>query len=189
LSTTIKILFLGRENSLIPKFLKSIGLNIHYSEIAVYDLSKYDLILSFGYRHIITPTVLATAKHQPINLHISLLPYNRGAHPNFWSHYDGTPSGVSIHLMDDGIDTGPILLQKQISFSLDQKTFRQRYNHLVDSVEKLFISNLSKILNFEIEAIQQIGIGSFHLKSDLPANFKGWDSDIEEEIKRLKKCI
>lgn len=189
MSTSTKILFLGKENSLVLKYFKYIGLNVHHSELAVNDLSKYDFVLSFGYRHIITPSVLATAKNQPINLHISLLPYNRGAHPNFWSHYDGTPSGVSIHLMDYGIDTGPILLQKQISFNLDQKTFRQRYNHLVDSVEKLFISNFSKILNFEIKAMQQSGIGSFHLKSDLPANFKGWDSDIEEEINRLKKFI
>ena len=49
-----------------------------------------------------------------VNLHISYLPWNRGAHPNFWSFFDATPTGVSIHLIDKGIDTGPIIVQKKV---------------------------------------------------------------------------
>ena len=47
-----------------------------------------------------------------INLHISYLPYNRGSYPNYWSFKENTPNGVSIHHIDDGIDTGPVLVQK-----------------------------------------------------------------------------
>ena len=40
----------------------------------------------------------------------------QGAHPNFWSFYDNTPSGVTIHLIDAGIDTGDVLYQKKLIF-------------------------------------------------------------------------
>ena len=62
--------------------------------------------------------LLKNSKNNIINLHISYLPYNRGAHPNFWSFVENTPSGVSIHQVDSGIDTGKIVIQKQINFNL-----------------------------------------------------------------------
>src|ERR1700694_5912727 len=43
-----------------------------------------------------------------INLHTALLPYNRGAHPNVWSIAEGTPAGVTLHYIDEGVDTGDI---------------------------------------------------------------------------------
>ena len=72
-----------------------------------------DLIVSFGYRHILRSDFINKCGCPIANLHISYLPFNRGAHPNFWSFYDDTPSGVSIYLIDEGIDTGPILFQKK----------------------------------------------------------------------------
>lgn len=87
-----------------------------------------------------------------INLHISYLPGNRGAHPNFWSFYDETPSRVSIHLIDTGIDTGPILFQKYVDFNQDEKAFSQTYKKLVIEIEKLFIENIQK----EIARLKQL---------------------------------
>ena len=49
---------------------------------------------------------------------MSYLPFNRGAHPNFWSFVDNTPSGVSIVEIDKGIDTGPVIYKKKIKFDL-----------------------------------------------------------------------
>jgi methionyl-tRNA formyltransferase len=184
-----KVLFLSDRNYSIRRFLLEAGLDADYSTQPVTDLSKYDLVLSFGYRHLIPQSVLETAKRDPLNLHISLLPYNRGAHPNFWAHYDDTPSGVSIHLIDSGIDTGKIVFQKRVLFLPTQKTFRQRYNFLILSIENLFMSNFLKIINNDFETFDQDGAGTFHLKSDLPAMFKGWDSVVELEIKRLKSLL
>jgi methionyl-tRNA formyltransferase len=184
-----KVLFLSDRNYSIRRFLLEAGLDADYSTQPVTDLSKYDLVLSFGYRHLIPQSVLETAKRDPLNLHISLLPYNRGAHPNFWAHYDDTPSGVSIHLIDSGVDTGKIVFQKRVIFLPTQITFRQRYNFLIFSIENLFISNFLKIINNDFETFEQKGAGTFHLKSDLPAAFKGWDSVVEEEIKRLKSLL
>jgi methionyl-tRNA formyltransferase len=50
-----------------------------------------------------------------LNVHPSLLPDNRGPDPLFWTFRRGDAfTGVTIHLMDAGLDTGPILLQKRL---------------------------------------------------------------------------
>jgi len=49
-----------------------------------------------------------------INTHPSYLPFNRGKYPYYWSIVEGTPFGVTIHLVERGIDTGPILWQEEI---------------------------------------------------------------------------
>ncbi|HEY4184092.1 MAG TPA: formyltransferase family protein [Polyangia bacterium] len=49
-----------------------------------------------------------------VNLHPSLLPYNRGQYPNVWSILDGTPAGVTFHYIDPGVDTGDIIAQRQV---------------------------------------------------------------------------
>ena len=49
-----------------------------------------------------------------VNLHKAYLPYNKGAHPNFWSFAENTPSGITIHVIDSGIDTGNIIYRKFI---------------------------------------------------------------------------
>ena len=66
-------------------------------------------------------------------MHISYLPYNRGFYLNFWSFIDNTKKGVTIHYIDEGIDTGDIIFQKEV-FS-NEKT----YNKLKQEIEDFFI--------------------------------------------------
>src|SRR5579859_2215476 len=50
-----------------------------------------------------------------LNVHPSLLPANRGPEPLFWTFREGSQlTGVTIHLMDEGMDTGPIVAQEVI---------------------------------------------------------------------------
>lgn len=49
-----------------------------------------------------------------VNLHPSLLPYNRGQYPNVWSILDGTPAGVTFHYIDAGVDTGDVIAQRPV---------------------------------------------------------------------------
>ena len=112
-----KILFLGydRNKTKIIDQLINANCEVHHSK-GVIQKVDYDLIISFGYCKIINRSILDRIKCPIINLHISYLPFNRGAHPNFWSFFDNTPSGVTIHLIDEGIDTGPIIYQKIVKF-------------------------------------------------------------------------
>lgn len=56
-----------------------------------------------------------------INIHTGWTPYYRGAHGGFWALYndDLNHCGVTIHVIDRGIDTGGILLQKHVALSPD----------------------------------------------------------------------
>ena len=123
------ILFLGYSESETPivSFLKDYGYEVEVFNGKVSDLSEFELVVSFGYKHILTKATLSTANRDPINLHTSFLPFNRGMHPNFWSHYENTPSGVTIHHIDSGIDTGDIIVQKRVNFSSSETTFRQTW--------------------------------------------------------------
>ena len=97
--------------------------------------NKIDFIVSYGYRHILRSAHLQSVNYNAINLHISFLPWNRGAHPNVWSIVEDTPKGVTIHEIDTGIDTGNILAQRRVEFS-DHTTLRESFcilhEHLVD---------------------------------------------------------
>src|SRR3990167_15961 len=50
-----------------------------------------------------------------INFHPGLLPYNRGMYPHIWPLIDGSLAGVTIHYIDDGIDTGDIIAQQLVT--------------------------------------------------------------------------
>ena len=66
---------------------------------------------------IIPTTALGTARRGFLNLHPSLLPAYRGPHPLFWQFRAGeTRTGVTLHWIDAGIDTGDIAAQRRIHF-------------------------------------------------------------------------
>lgn len=94
---------------------------------------------------------------QIFNLHISLLPYNRGASPNFFSFIENTPKGVTIHQIDEGLDTGPILAQKELFFDESKETFASGYEKLILEIQMLFKENWSSISdkNYQLYAQTQ----------------------------------
>ena len=126
--TNYKLLFLGynKSKTTLINFLKKEKILVtHLSrQITLKDLKDIDLVISFGYKKILNKALLKKLKRPAINLHISYLPYNRGAHPNFWSFIDNTPKGVSIHEIDSGIDTGKIIFRQKIKINPYKKTFQ-----------------------------------------------------------------
>tara|TARA_B100001287_G_C22655258_1_gene517338 strand:- start:397 stop:978 length:582 start_codon:yes stop_codon:yes gene_type:complete len=181
------ILFLGydkSENSLM-EFLTERGHEVLHSKKKINSIENFDLVVSYGYRYIIPKKVLSSST-PIINLHMSFLPFNRGAHPNFWSHFDNTPSGVTIHLIDEGIDTGDCLFQKKVFINKEKMTFLSSYLLLKEEIEDLFKKNYESIINLDFKPKKYSSVGTFHLKKDLPKNFAGWNEIISEEINRLK---
>ncbi len=190
-----KILFLGysnKETAIIDKLKENKKFQIFNTKnkIKLKDLNNINLVISFGYRHIIDKEILKKKKNI-INLHISYLPYNRGAHPNFWSFAENTPSGVSINKIDNGIDTGNIIYQKLIDFELNKNkkilTFRKTYSTLISEIENLFIVNTKNILSGEYEDFKQIGDGTFHNSNQLPVILKSWNQNIFKTIIKYQK--
>lgn len=73
-----------------------------------------DVAVSVFFGYILQPSFLSLFPRGVVNLHPAYLPYNRGAYPNVWSIVDGTPAGATLHLVDAGVDTGPVLAQAEI---------------------------------------------------------------------------
>ena len=115
---------------------------------------------------------------------MSYLPYNRGAHPNFWSFYENSPKGVSIHLISKRVDKGNLILRKKVSFkNLEKQTFKSTYNILFKKLESLFIKNFPKIISKRYKEIKITSKGSFHKKKDLPITIVNWDMNIKKYLK------
>jgi methionyl-tRNA formyltransferase len=81
------------------------------------------LFVVAAYGKILRPDVLDIPSHGTLNVHASLLPAYRGASPITAAILDGVPvTGVSIMLMDIGLDTGPVLAQDAIPIPPDATT-------------------------------------------------------------------
>ena len=148
----------------------------------------FDWLISYGYRHVIPQKVLDLFPGRAINLHIGLLPWNRGADPNLWSWAEDTPKGVTIHQMDAGIDTGPILFQTEMNIGWEELAFesgtlRSTYEDLQATIQAAFRVTWWKIKNGSLRARRQPSGGSYHAKADLAKvqhllDPLGWDTPV-----------
>lgn len=188
-STRVLFLGYGSDDTQIVSHLERMGFEVHHfqekDEIPL-DLSGFTLLVSFGYRHLLRPSQLSQINGPSINLHMSLLPWNRGAHPIFWSFMENTPLGVSIHEIDQSLDTGAIIVQQEIRLDPAVETFQSAYYKCKEVMETLFMKNIAQILDGSLDSVTQQGQGSYHRTSELPTNFGGWDRNILEEINRLR---
>jgi methionyl-tRNA formyltransferase len=98
----------------VPLF--AVGDLKHQSVAAEIERLEPDLIAVSCFPARLPRKLLAIPRFGGLNVHPSLLPRGRGADPIFWTFRNGDrESGVTIHLMDDGFDTGPILLQESVN--------------------------------------------------------------------------
>ena len=80
-----------------------------------------DVIVVAAYGRILPPELLTIPRHGCLNVHASLLPALRGASPIQWAIVEGhQESGVSIMLMDEGLDTGPVLSRRATAIAPDE---------------------------------------------------------------------
>ena len=104
-----------------------------------------------------------------INMHISLLPWNRGFSPNIWSFIDDTPKGVTIHMLSADLDEGDILFQEEAFFDSEVETFQSTHTKLNEMIVRLFRKNWDMIISGEYKQYRkkQVGTGSYHTIADL----------------------
>jgi len=80
-----------------------------------------DVMVVVAFGQIIPLSILKMPKYGCVNIHGSLLPKYRGAAPIQWAVLDGEKeTGITTILMDEGIDTGDILLKKTIKIDADE---------------------------------------------------------------------
>ncbi|WP_221274544.1 formyltransferase family protein [Thaumasiovibrio subtropicus] len=97
--------------------------------------NNIDIIVCFGYPNIIPKKIIKSVTC--INIHGGILPFNRGPNPHLWAWVNGLKHGVSIHYIDDGVDTGDIIETSDILFDSNE-TLKSSFDKLIDECENLF---------------------------------------------------
>lgn len=161
------------------KFREAEGLNL-ISEI------NPDYIICVHFPYIVSREVLSLPKIGVINLHPALLPFNKGWHTPSWAILDNTPYGATLHFMDEGVDTGDILHQKEVKISVDdtahtlyQKVLKVEYDVFTEYWPKIITNKINrqkqnktagtahKPADLLTKEIQQISLNSTILAKDL----------------------
>jgi len=189
----MNVLVLGKIPSPLTPILKENGCRIieYDAQVDIEFLRKHsvDFVVSYGYRHVVRKFILDYLREKVINLHISLLPLNRGADPNLWSFLEDTPKGVTIHYMDEGLDTGDIIAQKEVFFESEGETLATTYEKLNEEIAGVFAQHWPFIMRGDAKGQAQPQGGSFHRMKD-KEEFeyllleKGWNTPARELIGR-----
>lgn len=95
-----------------------------------------DFIITVYWSFLILPEFFKLAK-STVNFHPAMLPINRGWYPHVHSFLDGSPTGVTLHQIDETADTGLIWAQKLVPIR-DTDTAFEIYNRLQDEIIQLF---------------------------------------------------
>jgi methionyl-tRNA formyltransferase len=126
-----------------------------------------DIGVSVYFGYMLTGEFIRKFTHGVINLHPSYLPYNRGAYPNVWPIIEGTPAGVSLHFMDEGVDTGDLIAQREIPL-LPTDTGATLHRRLEEESVRLFTETWPSIAALEVPRIPQCPkAGSFRKIKDV----------------------
>ncbi len=139
-----------------------------------------DVGLSVMFDYILDVSFMELFPKGCFNLHPSILPYNKGAFANVWAIVDRTPAGVTFHVIDAGVDTGPIVAQKEVKIEpID--TGETLYRKLEGAGVALFKETWPKVETGEYTLYpQDPGAGTVHRRSDVDRIDR---IDLEKEYK------
>lgn len=141
---------------------------------------EIDLVILAWWPYILGPSLLDAPKLGCLNFHPSLLPHNRGKHPNFWALVEQAPYGVTIHFASNRVDGGDLAFQAPLTVTWED-TGGSLYYRAQEEIVRLFERHLPQILQGDIpRERQRPGPGSFHRASELePASRIELDSSYQ----------
>lgn len=126
-------------------------------------VESFDLVLSLHCKQIVPSQMLA--KVRCINVHPGFNPYSRGWFPHVFSMLDGKPCGATIHEIDERIDSGPIIEQREvIVYAWD--TSLTVYERVVDMEIELLQAGLRDIIEGDYTTFSPSGTGSLNTRED-----------------------
>lgn len=123
--------------------------------LSIISRHEVDLIVLAGFMKLITPTLLEPYKERIINIHPSLLPKYPGAHGIDKSYNSKDKKlGITIHRVDTGMDTGPIILQK--SFRRNGTETKEHIEEKIHTLEHIYypivVCNLLEAVSYRSES-------------------------------------
>lgn len=160
--------------------------NIQIAYLSSLHKIKNLYLFSLEYENIINTNQFASSKLY--NFHFSLLPKYRGCHTNFYQIFNGEKlSGVTLHKIDKGIDTGKIIDNISFKISLNSTAY-ENYLKLLSNSVKLFKRNISRVLDNNFNSFKQnLDKGSYYSRKSVNykdlVNFNKVNNDIKTHNK------
>ena len=142
--------------------------------IDVFRSLRSDLCVMAYVTDIVPTEIIDAPLHGTIQYHPSLLPLHRGPSSINWAVIDGdTETGLSIFWPDEGLDTGPILLQKRVGIGPDDTVGSLYFNHLFPMGVDAILESVDLVNRSEAPRIVQ---------DDSAATYEGWCGSKEAHI-------
>ncbi len=186
----------------VPRVCKSLGLPVVQPEKVnspefVSSLSRPDFILVSDFGKILKRGLLELPKIAPLNLHPSPLPAWRGAAPIERSIMAGGPYGLSVFVMDEGMDTGPLVLQEEMDEV--RGPFDDRENALIppyptkadlvacylSEAPELIARALDGLAKGTLKPVAQKGEATYAPKIDKSELWPDWNARPEEVARHI----
>jgi len=126
-------------------------------------ISKYGLVVSIHCKQIFPPELVNGIRC--VNVHPGLNPHNRGWFPQVFSIINGLPSGVTIHEIDDELDHGSIIAQKEYEIQ-SWDTSGSAYAKIMAIEKELVLKYFVAIRDRTYDAVAPAEEGNLNLKKD-----------------------
>jgi len=153
----------------------------HPATIAALAEHRPDLLVIACFPWRLAPAMLAMPSLGGVNVHPSLLPTGRGPEPLFWTFRRGERrTGVTIHLLDQGFDTGPIVAQEAIDLpegirepELEARLMELGAELLIETIGRLSVGELRSVPQDDALATDAPapGAADFAVPTNLPARW------------------
>jgi methionyl-tRNA formyltransferase len=148
------------------------------------------LVLSVYYTQVFAPSLLDAVGCPVLNFHPSLLPRHRGTAPLIWAIADGERvTGLTLHYIDEGIDTGPVVSQHPMPIHWNDTGYT-----LHRKMALLVRATAAELLRTHVRGepfpngVAQIGSGSYHSRRDPPLNHLDWSAP-RERIRNVVRAL
>ena len=149
-------------------------------------IGEYDLIISAHCKKIFDKKLVESTRI--INIHPGLNPYNRGMYPHIFSIINGLPTGATIHEVDEKIDNGDIIVQKEVQMYMYEDS-KELHERIMKVEMELFESYFDKIIYGTYTKTKLHTEGNINYKKDFKelCKINLWDVDtFESHINKLR---
>lgn len=142
-----------------------------------------DLLLNFVCGYVYRKEVLNIPRIAAVNVHPSLLPLHRGNCPAAWSIIEGTAAGVTVYVMDEGIDTGPVIMQTRVEY--DEQTSHSELQRRLCQAKVDVLKEAWASLGNGFSANPQRGVGCYHILRDYAVKV----AELKESVSKVDKIL
>lgn len=165
------------------QYLETLQPNQKIDEIS--RLGKPDFIVAAYYGRILSPDIIRSARLGAINVHPGIFPRYRGTFPTPWYILNGEDRfGIAVHYIDEGVDSGPVLVQKTFEIS-PEETGHSLYRNTMKRAAEVLIENFDNISSGAIKELPQAGYGSYY--SSVETRYKiDWNLNCETILRRIR---